>query len=231
MAEAKAHVDRMGAAIIAIKESSDATAGVVQTIEQIAFQTNLLALNASVEAARAGEAGRGFAVVAEEVRSLAVQASDAATSSRTLIEDAVINATRGVTLRESVDQALLEVSDGVDQLHTLCADVAAGSREQSVGVEQITASVADIDRIVQRAAEAAQFGASAASELNQLAAESQVIAGDLGRVIGSQQGQPEVDTRVTDHTLMLTTTPLTSPPSTPLNSPHASFLEHVRQAG
>ena len=48
----------------------EATAGIIDTVKQIAKRTNLIGLNASIEAARVGEYGRGFNVVANEVRNL-----------------------------------------------------------------------------------------------------------------------------------------------------------------
>ena len=73
----------------AISSSSEKITDILSIIENIAFQTNILALNAAVEAARAGDAGLGFAVVADEVRALARRCADAASDTRTLIEQAV----------------------------------------------------------------------------------------------------------------------------------------------
>ncbi|KKM45445.1 hypothetical protein LCGC14_1560840 [marine sediment metagenome] len=92
---------RMSTAIDDIKKSSDETAKIIKTIDDIAFQTNLLALNAAVEAARAGEAGKGFAVVAEEVRNLAQRCAEAARNTADMIEGSVKNADNGVDLKGS----------------------------------------------------------------------------------------------------------------------------------
>ena len=102
---------RMSSAINRIKSSSDSTAKIVKTIDEIAFQTNLLALNAAVEAARAGDAGKGFAVVAEEVRNLAMRSAEAAKNTANLIEDAVKNSENGVAINAEVLKNFQDIAE------------------------------------------------------------------------------------------------------------------------
>ncbi len=102
---------RLSEAIEKIKQSSNKTAAIVKTIDEIAFQTNLLALNAAVEAARAGDAGKGFAVVAEEVRNLAMRSAHAAKDTASMIEESVVNASNGVTINEEMLKNLGEIKD------------------------------------------------------------------------------------------------------------------------
>lgn len=183
----KSAINLMSEAITAIKESSDKTAGVVKTIDEIAFQTNLLALNAAVEAARAGDAGKGFAVVAEEVRNLAQRSAAEVKSTSALIEQAQANARKGVEVSEEVTNILVQITDSINRVTTLVGEVAAASNEQAQGVSQVNAAVSQMDRIVQGNAANSEESAAAAATLDQQAQElSEMVQTLIGLVEGSK---------------------------------------------
>jgi methyl-accepting chemotaxis protein len=145
-----------------ITTASEETAKIIKTIDEIAFQTNLLSLNAAVEAARAGEAGAGFAVVANEVRSLAMRASDAAKNTANLIEGSVRKINKGSDIVMKTNEAFAKVTAGAKKVGELVGEISAASNEQAQGVEQINKAITEMDKVVQNNAGSAEESASAA---------------------------------------------------------------------
>lgn len=152
-------------AIRRIKESSDATARIVGSIDQIAFQTNLLALNAAVEAARAGDAGRGFAVVAEEVRALALRSAEAARSTADLIAAQRERADEGVQLNVSMQQVLQEIDTAMRNVQGDMGMLRADTVEEHQRIDAIAERVVQLSRVTQEAAAQAEESAASSSEL------------------------------------------------------------------
>ena len=172
-------MQRMSQAIDDIKKSSDATAKIVKTIDEIAFQTNLLALNAAVEAARAGDSGKGFAVVAEEVRNLAQRSADAAKNTAALIEAAVENAENGVQISRDVGESLQEIGASVRKVNILIEEIVSASNEQASGIEQVNTAVAQMERVTQSNAASSEETASASEELSAQAGERNRMVQEL----------------------------------------------------
>jgi methyl-accepting chemotaxis protein len=188
-----ASMHRLSEAIDKIKASSDATARIVKTIDEIAFQTNLLALNAAVEAARAGDAGKGFAVVAEEVRNLAMRSAEAAKNTANLIEESVRNAEGGVSINQEVLKNLEEINEQVKKVGEVMAEIAAASEQQTQGVDQVNGAVEQMNQITQQTAANAEESAGAAKELSGQAGDLQHMVNrfQLSRTRGSSRPRPD----------------------------------------
>jgi methyl-accepting chemotaxis protein len=162
------------AAVSRIEESAQKISDIVSLIDEIAFQTNLLALNASVEAARAGEAGKGFAVVAQEVRALAQRSANASKDIKALITESNQQVKTGATLVGQTGGSLQEIVNAVKKVADIVAEIAAASREQAMGLEQINTAVASMDEMTQRNGALVEETSASAQAL---ASQAQDLAG------------------------------------------------------
>jgi len=190
MTESVKSVRSLAQAMEKIKESSNQTARIVKTIDEIAFQTNLLALNAAVEAARAGEAGKGFAVVAEEVRNLAMRSADAARETSLLIESAVESADTGFELNRSSLETLERVNEMIGDVSRRVTDIAAASERQRENVQNVTEALGQVNQVTQTTAATAEQSSGLSNELAHRAGEMTSLVSQF-----KIDGQAELESR------------------------------------
>lgn len=138
-------IERGGAQMDQLEQSSAAISEVVHLIQDIAAQTNLLALNATIEAARAGEAGKGFSVVAAEVKALAEATTDA-----TGRISSIVKAIQGDS--SLVSEMIREVGDSVKVISEQQQSIAASIEEQSATAQEITRSTVTASASAQQTA-------------------------------------------------------------------------------
>lgn len=191
--KASTSMAQMTASMDEISSAGQEIGKIVKTIDDISFQTNLLALNAAVEAARAGEAGKGFAVVAEEVRKLAQRSAEGAKHTSDRIEDVIKKIEGGSGLVRSAVGDFKEVTTSAEKVAQLVAEIATASNEQSQAMDQISLSLGQMDKVVQRNAANTEESASAAEELDAQAHKMREYVEELASLIGGTKGGREQD--------------------------------------
>jgi methyl-accepting chemotaxis protein len=165
IADANARLDELVLAMNEINSSSGKVSKIIKTIDEIAFQSNILALNAAVEAARAGEAGMGFAVVADEVRNLAQRSAQAAHNTTSLIDDSIAKTRDGKHKLDQVADSIRSITGSAREARQLVDQIRGASEEQARGIQQVSTTLAQMQRITEQTAAGAEQSASAGEEL------------------------------------------------------------------
>ena len=155
-----------GAAVSQTVAAMKQIADKISIVEEIARQTNLLALNAAIEAARAGEHGKGFAVVAAEVRKLAERSQGAAAEISDLSGSSV-------EIAEQAGKMLTQMVPDIQKTAELVQEIAAASKEQDTGAEQVNKAIQQLDQVIQQNASSSEEMASTAEELSSQAEQLQ----------------------------------------------------------
>src|SRR6201996_3338325 len=152
---------------------------ITATVSRISDQTNLLALNAAIEAARAGDHGRGFAVVAEEVRKLAEESGDSATTIAELVKEIQQGIDRVVAL---VQQAAQLADDGVEssgRAQVAFADIGDAIAGISESVDGMTETSTEIATVAEQSSASAQQMTSATQETSAQSRELRTSLSEL----------------------------------------------------
>ncbi|MFM5931395.1 MAG: methyl-accepting chemotaxis protein [Novosphingobium sp.] len=183
-------VQRAVAAMAEIEKGAHEITQIIDVIDGIAFQTNLLALNAGVEAARAGDAGKGFAVVANEVRALAQRSADAARNIKDLINASTEQVSGGVKLVGETGVLLEKIVGRVGEISNRISEIARSAESQSVNLQQVNASVSEMDRMTQQNAAMVEESTAASRSLADEAGELSNLVGQFKT--GASAASPKV---------------------------------------
>ena len=123
-------------------------------------------------------------MVADEVRNLALRSAEAAKVTADLIAATVKKVQDGADMVAGTNQAFIKVAESTSKAGELIGEIAAASKEQAQGIEQVNHAVADMDKVTQQNAAGAEETSSIAEDLNTQAEQIKVIVEGLAVLVG-----------------------------------------------
>jgi methyl-accepting chemotaxis protein len=117
-----------------------------------------------------------------------------------MIEESVQAARNGVAITADVAKTLEEITVASKKVNGLVEEIAAASREQATGIDQVNVAVGQMDKVTQSSAANAEESASAAEELNSQAEQLNAMVRELNALVtgttrAAEAGVPAAATR------------------------------------
>ena len=133
----------------------------------VARFSNLLGVNAAIEAAHVEGAGNDFKVLTDEIRNLAIRSADAAKKTGALTSSSVAYSKDGKALSQEIYKHLEGAVKGAQAISVFADEIAQSNQEQTVGLEQISKTAAQITQVTEKNALGAAESLNAAQDLEQ----------------------------------------------------------------
>jgi methyl-accepting chemotaxis protein len=126
--------------------------------------------------------------VADEVRSLAQRSAQAAKDTAALIEAALASSSEGSQKVEQVANGFGAITASVTEVKALVDEVSGASKQQALGIEQVTQAIRQMERVTQTTAATAEESAAACEQLNTQADVTMQLVGRLETMVGGANG-------------------------------------------
>jgi len=122
------------------------------------------------------------------VRSLAQRSAQAAKDTAALIEAALASSNEGSQKVEQVAHGFGAITASVTEVKALVDEVSGASKQQALGIEQVTQAIRQMERVTQTTAATAEESAAACEQLNTQADVTMQVVGRLELMVGGTDG-------------------------------------------
>jgi len=102
-----------------------------------------------------------------------------------MIGDSVRNADAGVKIASDVSRSFELIATSAKKVNDLIAEIAAASKEQTQGIDQVATAISQMDKVTQQNAANSEESASASEELSSQAQELQGMVAQFILTVGN----------------------------------------------